>query len=192
MEVWNKGLIWDTMVGTAWIPLKSVRQSEEVWVLVLPACFINPNQDSSLVRLLRGNSDLLLRLFSQEGSGDWILLDAEVLMKADEIYGTKSPTPHRLLLDTRFELPFGESEPLVQSGRKDLLDSLPFGPDQSQRPHMFPAEMSAVGAPPGTSDVWPSQRQKRTDRNIAPDLLVARISFPLCGLGPWTSSSVCL
>lgn len=30
VEVWNKGLIWDTMVGTAWIPLKSVRQSEEV------------------------------------------------------------------------------------------------------------------------------------------------------------------
>lgn len=30
-------------------------------------------------------------------------------MKADEIYGTKNPTPHRLLLDTRFELPFGES-----------------------------------------------------------------------------------
>lgn len=38
VEVWNKGLIWDTMVGTAWIPLKSVRQSEEVWILVLLAC----------------------------------------------------------------------------------------------------------------------------------------------------------
>lgn len=32
-------------------------------------------------------------------------------MKADEIYGTKNPTPHRLLLDTRFELPFGERPP---------------------------------------------------------------------------------
>uniref|UniRef100_A0A3P8R9U9 Unc-13 homolog B n=1 Tax=Astatotilapia calliptera TaxID=8154 RepID=A0A3P8R9U9_ASTCA len=70
VEVWNKGLIWDTMVGTAWIPLKSIRQSEE------------------------------------EGSGEWLFLDAEVLMKADEIYGTKNPTPHRVLLDTRFELPF--------------------------------------------------------------------------------------
>ena len=30
VEVWNKGLIWDTMLGTAWIPLKSIRQSEEV------------------------------------------------------------------------------------------------------------------------------------------------------------------
>ena len=35
-------------------------------------------------------------------------LDAEVLMRADEIYGTKTATPHQLLLDTRFELPFGE------------------------------------------------------------------------------------
>lgn len=48
-------------------------------------------------------------MYLQEGSGDWIFLDAEVLMKADEIYGTKTPTPHRVLLDTRFELPFGES-----------------------------------------------------------------------------------
>lgn len=30
VEVWNKGLIWDTMVGTAWIPLKNIQQSEEV------------------------------------------------------------------------------------------------------------------------------------------------------------------
>lgn len=30
VEVWNKGLIWDTMLGTAWIPLQSVCHSEEV------------------------------------------------------------------------------------------------------------------------------------------------------------------
>lgn len=30
VEVWNKGLIWDTMVGTVWIALKSIRQSDEV------------------------------------------------------------------------------------------------------------------------------------------------------------------
>ncbi|XP_061148506.1 protein unc-13 homolog B-like isoform X1 [Syngnathus typhle] len=73
VEVWNKGLIWDTMVGTSWIPLKRVQQSEEV---------------------------------RNEGQGEWLLLYSEVLMKADEIYGTKNPTPHQLLLDTRFELPF--------------------------------------------------------------------------------------
>uniref|UniRef100_A0A7N8X9G5 Unc-13 homolog B n=1 Tax=Mastacembelus armatus TaxID=205130 RepID=A0A7N8X9G5_9TELE len=85
VEVWNKGLIWDTMVGTAWIPLKSIRQSEE------------------------------------EGSGEWIFLDAEVLMKEDEIYGTKNPTPHRVLLDSRFELPFGE---ISEVNNKDFLNCL--------------------------------------------------------------------
>lgn len=100
VEVWNKGLIWDTMVGTAWIPLRSVQQSEEV-------CGCGGCVGSS------GGADANtdLSCLSQEGSGDWIFLDAEVLMKADEIYGTKNPTPHRLLLDTRFELPFGENLP---------------------------------------------------------------------------------
>ena len=42
-------------------------------------------------------------------------LDAEVLMKADEIYGTKTATPHQLLLDTRFELPFGEGPPTLST-----------------------------------------------------------------------------
>uniref|UniRef100_A0A3Q3L1A6 Unc-13 homolog B n=1 Tax=Mastacembelus armatus TaxID=205130 RepID=A0A3Q3L1A6_9TELE len=98
VEVWNKGLIWDTMVGTAWIPLKSIRQSEE------------------------------------EGSGEWIFLDAEVLMKEDEIYGTKNPTPHRVLLDSRFELPFGEiSEvPVLFYPLQDDVQSrpLPFAASQ--------------------------------------------------------------
>uniref|UniRef100_A0A3B1IL79 Uncharacterized LOC107197223 n=1 Tax=Astyanax mexicanus TaxID=7994 RepID=A0A3B1IL79_ASTMX len=70
VELWNKGLIWDTLVGTAWIPLDTIRQSDE------------------------------------EGPGEWISMDSEVLMKAEEIYGTKNPTPHQVLLDTRFELPF--------------------------------------------------------------------------------------
>lgn len=35
VEVWNKGLIWDTMVGTLWIPLQSIRQSNEVHYLFL-------------------------------------------------------------------------------------------------------------------------------------------------------------
>uniref|UniRef100_A0A2R9AGH5 Unc-13 homolog A n=1 Tax=Pan paniscus TaxID=9597 RepID=A0A2R9AGH5_PANPA len=30
VEVWNKGLIWDTMVGTVWIPLRTIRQSNEI------------------------------------------------------------------------------------------------------------------------------------------------------------------
>ncbi|KAJ8339101.1 hypothetical protein SKAU_G00358870, partial [Synaphobranchus kaupii] len=90
VEVWNKGLIWDTMVGTAWIPLRSIRQSDE------------------------------------EGPGEWTFLDAEVLMKADEIYGTKNPTPHRVLLDTRFELPFDipEEEAWYWTGKLEQINTM--------------------------------------------------------------------
>ncbi|XP_077352993.1 uncharacterized protein unc13bb isoform X3 [Festucalex cinctus] len=90
VEVWNKGLIWDTMVGTAWIPLKRIQQSEE------------------------------------EGQGEWLFLDAEVLIKADEIYGTKNPTPHRLLLDTRFELPFDipENEAQYWTDKLEQINSM--------------------------------------------------------------------
>uniref|UniRef100_A0A672NC44 Unc-13 homolog B n=1 Tax=Sinocyclocheilus grahami TaxID=75366 RepID=A0A672NC44_SINGR len=90
IEVWNKGLIWDTMLGTAWIPLKSICHSEE------------------------------------EGPGEWIFLDSEVLMKADEIYGTKNPTPHRVLLDTRFELPFEipEDEARYWTGKLERINAM--------------------------------------------------------------------
>uniref|UniRef100_A0A3Q2GAA7 C2 domain-containing protein n=1 Tax=Cyprinodon variegatus TaxID=28743 RepID=A0A3Q2GAA7_CYPVA len=71
VELWNKGLIWDTMIGTALIPLDTIHQSDE------------------------------------EGPGEWTALDSEVLMKEDQICGTVNPTPHQVLLDTRFELPFG-------------------------------------------------------------------------------------
>ncbi|XP_041642978.1 protein unc-13 homolog B-like [Cheilinus undulatus] len=70
VELWNKGLIWDTMIGTALIPLDTIQQSDK------------------------------------EGPGKWTSLDSEVLMREDEICGTTNPTPHQVLLDTRFELPF--------------------------------------------------------------------------------------
>ncbi|KAL0979850.1 hypothetical protein UPYG_G00190630 [Umbra pygmaea] len=70
VELWNKGLIWDTMLGTAWIPLDTIRQSD------------------------------------QEGPGEWISLDADILMKEEEVYGTMTPTHHQVLLDARSELPF--------------------------------------------------------------------------------------
>lgn len=30
LELWNKGLIWDTMIGTALIPLDTIQQCDEV------------------------------------------------------------------------------------------------------------------------------------------------------------------
>ncbi|XP_062251898.1 protein unc-13 homolog A [Platichthys flesus] len=84
VEVWNKGLIWDTMVGTVWIPLHSIRQSNE------------------------------------EGPGQWLTLDSNVIMAENEICGTKDPTFHRLLLDIRFELPLDIPEEEARYWAKKL------------------------------------------------------------------------
>ncbi|XP_059581340.1 protein unc-13 homolog B isoform X2 [Alligator mississippiensis] len=84
VEVWNKGLIWDTMVGTRWIPLKTIQQSDE------------------------------------EGPGEWSTLEAEVVMKHDEICGTRKPTLHKILLDARFELPFDIPEEEARYWTKKL------------------------------------------------------------------------
>ncbi|XP_053556081.1 protein unc-13 homolog A [Bombina bombina] len=84
VEVWNKGLIWDTMVGTVWIPLTKIRQSNE------------------------------------EGPGEWLTLDSQVIMTDNEICGTKDPTFHRILLDTRFELPLDIPEEEARYWAKKL------------------------------------------------------------------------
>uniref|UniRef100_A0A8C0FMC2 Unc-13 homolog B n=1 Tax=Bubo bubo TaxID=30461 RepID=A0A8C0FMC2_BUBBB len=90
VELWNKGLIWDTLVGTVWIALKAIHQSDE------------------------------------EGPGEWSTLEAEVVMKHDEICGTKNPTPHKILLDTRFELPFDipEEEARYWTRKLEQINSL--------------------------------------------------------------------
>lgn len=36
VELWNKGLIWDTMIGTALIPLDTIQQSDEVTAQTRP------------------------------------------------------------------------------------------------------------------------------------------------------------
>lgn len=45
VEVWNKGLIWDTLVGTVWIALKAIHQSDEV-KLTQKFCFDGSSVDS--------------------------------------------------------------------------------------------------------------------------------------------------
>uniref|UniRef100_A0A4W5MI05 Unc-13 homolog B n=1 Tax=Hucho hucho TaxID=62062 RepID=A0A4W5MI05_9TELE len=124
VEVWNKGLIWDTMLGTAWIPLKSIRQSEE------------------------------------EGSGEWTFLDAEVLMKADEIYGTKNPTPHRVLLDTRFELPF---VPILFSSLK-----YPLQDEVQRRPMPLAASQCSLDDHDSAVDDRDSDYRSETSNSLPP------------------------
>ncbi|XP_041752802.2 protein unc-13 homolog A-like [Coregonus clupeaformis] len=84
VEVWNKGLIWDTMVGTVWIPLHSIHQS------------------------------------NVESPGEWLTLDSQVIMADNDICGTKDPTLHQLLLDTRFELPLDIPEEEARYWAKKL------------------------------------------------------------------------
>nr|XP_046489103.1 uncharacterized protein LOC124222327 [Neodiprion pinetum] len=57
----------------------------------------------------------------QDGSGQWISLDSELEMRGGEVVGTKAPTGHMLLIDCRFELPFGKCDP--PTGWKSLLRS---------------------------------------------------------------------
>ncbi|KAB0406631.1 hypothetical protein E2I00_018634 [Balaenoptera physalus] len=72
------------MVGTVWIPLRTIRQSNE------------------------------------EGPGEWLTLDSQVIMADSEICGTKDPTFHRILLDTRFELPLDIPEEEARYWAKKL------------------------------------------------------------------------
>uniref|UniRef100_A0A3P8RCL1 Unc-13 homolog B n=1 Tax=Astatotilapia calliptera TaxID=8154 RepID=A0A3P8RCL1_ASTCA len=140
VEVWNKGLIWDTMVGTAWIPLKSIRQSEE------------------------------------EGSGEWLFLDAEVLMKADEIYGTKNPTPHRVLLDTRFELPFDIPDDeaqywtgkLERINRMGIHDEYSLQEDVQSHPLPFAASQCSLDDQDSAVDDRDSDYRSETSNSLPP------------------------
>uniref|UniRef100_A0A8C5HZE5 Protein unc-13 homolog B-like n=1 Tax=Gouania willdenowi TaxID=441366 RepID=A0A8C5HZE5_GOUWI len=90
VELWNKGLIWDTMIGTALIPLNTIQQSDE------------------------------------EGPGQWTCLYSEVLMRENEICGTSNPTPHQVLLDTRFELPFEipDDEALYWTNKLERINTM--------------------------------------------------------------------
>ncbi|XP_062870768.1 protein unc-13 homolog B [Trichomycterus rosablanca] len=140
VEVWNKGLIWDTMLGTAWIPLGSVRHSEE------------------------------------EGSGEWATLHSEVLMKADEIYGTKNPTPHQVLLDTRFELPFEipEEEARYWSSKLESINSMgmhdeyQMQEDEIRRPLPFASSQCSLDDLDSAVDDRDSDYRSETSNSLPP------------------------
>ncbi|KAI5622630.1 hypothetical protein C0J50_17851 [Silurus asotus] len=140
VEVWNKGLIWDTLLGTAWIPLKSIRHSEE------------------------------------EGLGDWTFLHSEVLRKADEIYGTNNPTPHKVLLDTRFELPFEipEDEARYWSCKLESInamgihDEFPLQDDGVRRPLPLAASQCSLDDLDSAMDDRDSDYRSETSNSLPP------------------------
>uniref|UniRef100_A0A3Q2PF42 Unc-13 homolog A (C. elegans) n=1 Tax=Fundulus heteroclitus TaxID=8078 RepID=A0A3Q2PF42_FUNHE len=130
VEVWNKGLIWDTMVGTVWIPLHSIRQSNE------------------------------------EGPGQWLTLDMNVIMAENEICGTKDPTFHRLLLDTRFELPLDIPEEEARYWAKKL-EQLNAMRDQDVRFFLYNL-LSKYEDPDSAVDDRDSDYRSETSNSIPP------------------------
>uniref|UniRef100_A0A3P8SEW0 Unc-13 homolog A (C. elegans) n=1 Tax=Amphiprion percula TaxID=161767 RepID=A0A3P8SEW0_AMPPE len=130
VEVWNKGLIWDTMVGTLWIPLRNIRQSNE------------------------------------EGPGQWLTLDSNVIMAENEICGTKDPTFHRLLLDTRFELPLDIPEEEARYWAKKL-EQLNAMRDQDVRTP-FVAHSPHYEDPDSAVDDRDSDYRSETSNSIPP------------------------
>uniref|UniRef100_A0A671VZS3 Unc-13 homolog A (C. elegans) n=1 Tax=Sparus aurata TaxID=8175 RepID=A0A671VZS3_SPAAU len=138
VEVWNKGLIWDTMVGTLWIPLRNIRQSNE------------------------------------EGPGQWLTLDSNAIMAENEICGTKDPTFHRLLLDTRFELPLDIPEEEARYWAKKL-EQLNAMRDQDVRstslsaPSVFPRLFIPFSFDPDSAvDDRDSDYRSETSNSIPP------------------------
>ncbi|XP_053149044.1 protein unc-13 homolog A-like isoform X10 [Hemicordylus capensis] len=138
VEVWNKGLIWDTMVGTVWIPLRTIRQSNE------------------------------------EGPGEWLTLDSHVIMTDNEISGTKDPTFHRILLDTRFELPLDipEEEARYWAKKLEQLNAMRDQDDYSFREEQekpLPVHGSqCYDDPDSTVDDRDSDYRSETSNSIPP------------------------
>ncbi|MGH0179436.1 UNVERIFIED_CONTAM: hypothetical protein FKN15_016539 [Acipenser sinensis] len=125
VEVWNKGLIWDTMVGTVWIPLHSIRQSNEVIMTDNEIC---GTKDPTFHRVLLDTRFELPLDIPEEEARYWAkkleqlnaMRDQDVIMTDNEICGTKDPTFHRVLLDTRFELPLDIPEEEARYWAKKL------------------------------------------------------------------------
>uniref|UniRef100_A0A672PAP5 Protein unc-13 homolog A-like n=1 Tax=Sinocyclocheilus grahami TaxID=75366 RepID=A0A672PAP5_SINGR len=137
VEVWNKGLIWDTMVGTLWIPLHSIRQSNE------------------------------------EGPGQWLTLDSQVIMAENEICGTKDPTFHRVLLDTRFELPLDipEEEARYWAKKLEQLNAMRDQDYTYQEEHEKPLPMPSTQCyddPDSAVDDRDSDYRSETSNSIPP------------------------
>ncbi|XP_050533778.1 protein unc-13 homolog A isoform X5 [Daktulosphaira vitifoliae] len=63
-----------------------------------------------------------VRYSNEDGEGEWVSLDAELEMSDGVVCGTRCPTGHFLLIDARFELPFGPYDP--PTGWKEILGEL--------------------------------------------------------------------
>ncbi|XP_073978403.1 unc-13 isoform X4 [Rhodnius prolixus] len=81
---------------------------------------------------------------NEEGPGEWVSLDAELVMMDGEVVGTKEPTGHSLLVDCRFELPFdAENTEAADLQRKlEILNNIV---DQEARAEQARRQMQYFG-----------------------------------------------
>uniref|UniRef100_A0A1I7VAJ2 Transthyretin-like family protein n=1 Tax=Loa loa TaxID=7209 RepID=A0A1I7VAJ2_LOALO len=71
LELWNKGVLWDKLLGVHYLTLTSVQYRNEA------------------------------------GPGKWLQIDQELETRNGQTVGTSRPTGHSVLVDVRFELPYG-------------------------------------------------------------------------------------
>ena len=57
------------------------------------------------------NNLTFIFIVQQEGTGVWLSLDAEQVMENGLVVGTRNPTGDHILLDYRFEMPYGNDGP---------------------------------------------------------------------------------
>jgi hypothetical protein len=71
LELWNKGVLWDKLLGVCFMPLRNIGYSNFA------------------------------------GAGTWFEVDHEFRILNGETIGTINSTGHSVLVDCRFELPYG-------------------------------------------------------------------------------------
>ncbi|KAK5649184.1 hypothetical protein RI129_000213 [Pyrocoelia pectoralis] len=93
---------------------------------------------------------------NEEGSGQWLSLDAELVMRDGEVVGTKSPTGHSILVDCRFELPFDpENAEAGELQRKlEMLNNIM---DQEARAEQARRQMQYFGHSRSTSNQFENE-----------------------------------
>ncbi|XP_059487205.1 protein unc-13 homolog B isoform X13 [Neocloeon triangulifer] len=73
---------------------------------------------------------------NEEGScQQWLALEAELVMRDGEVVGTKNPTGHSLLVDCRFELPFGPSSKVPSASPRRASSAMGSSRHHSSRQH---------------------------------------------------------
>lgn len=104
IELWNKGLLWDKLIGCHWLPLIDIHFGGEVSVTLFNMLLSSP-----LILIPLNSFSFIFFLFhpSQGTEGRWISLDAELIVdNGERVSGSRTPTGHKLYIEAHFEPPY--------------------------------------------------------------------------------------